>query len=245
MRKRTYHFGYIAVMFAICVSLSGCWSKKYSVSTVSGLYEEELGIYGRLMSFRVSLNPDGTYSYRYRYDMMDYSSDGNWWIEGKNVILSSFIHDNEPFQMNVCQMDTLSQTDEIIVLCSQYQYLSSKRDYQEKHIYFLRDDDTIAVNTDSMRIKCNVFPDTINMLIEIPGDLTAKSTDVVIKNAGVYQFDIKSFVLQLRHTAYIEMKKRKFKILRHDRIQDIEATNFILKKMPLIKATIDSTLLDN
>ena len=113
LRKKTVCLiSCVTMALAICASMYSCRSEKYSVSTLSGTFEEICGFY-----YRVSLNTDGTYKFHYMFDIANLSSDGNWWIEGKYVVLNSFIQNEDCFPVDVQRIDVLPQKDDVIILC--------------------------------------------------------------------------------------------------------------------------------
>lgn len=205
---------------SLCVSLYSCRSEKYSVSDLSGTFEEFWIFY-----FRVSLNPDGTFEWHYIYDIADLSSDGNWWIEGNYVILNSFIQNEECFPVEVYRVDSLPQKDDVVILCDNVAY-------QKCLMCFSTAWDSIAINSDTVRINCMKFPVTINICIkanEISGVL-CRSDNIIIKEPGIYRIETKGIFLQERPVNYIELNRRKFKILSKDSIQDVFSTNATLKR---------------
>jgi hypothetical protein len=215
----------VAVTLAVCVSVSGCLSKKYSVSTMSGLYEDYFLIYGRLMSFRISLNPDGTYMFHYMYDIADLSSDGTWWIEGRYVILNSFIQDRGCFPVDVHQVSSSPQTDGVRILCDNIAY-------QKCLMYFWADGDSIDINSDTINLYLGNFPDTINICIKAneKSGVLSKSDNIIIKAPGIYRIETTGIFLRERPLNYRELKQEKIKILSKDSIQDIFSTNATLKR---------------
>ncbi|MBQ6727217.1 MAG: hypothetical protein IJQ89_11695 [Bacteroidales bacterium] len=216
----------MTVTLAVCVSVFGCLSEKYSVSTLSGLYEENDAIYGRLMSFHISLNPDGTFEWHYTYDIADLSSDGNWWIEGRYVILNSFVQNIDCFPVDVHQVGTSPQTDGVRILCDNVAY-------QNCIMYFLTDGDSIAINSDTINLESRKFPDTINICIKAnaKSGVISKSDNIIIKAPGIYRIETTGIFLRERPLNYTELKQRKIKILSKNRIQDIFSTNIILKRI--------------
>lgn len=218
----------VTVVLIACMSVSGCLAEKYSVSTLSGLYEEYSAAYGRMLTYRISLNPDSTYIFHYMYDIADLSSDGNWWIEGDYVILNSFVQDYNCFPVDVHQIDSLPQTNDFVIRCD-------KMAYRKCFMYFLSAGDSVAINTDTISFERRSFPDTIIICIKAKaGFIVAKSDNIIIKEPGIYQVETNSVFLQERPLNYLELKKRKFKILSKDSIQDVYSTN-----ATLIRSTSD------
>lgn len=234
LRKKTVCLiSCVTMALAVCLSVSGCLSEKYSVSTISGLYEGYSTFYGRLMSYRISLNPDGTYMFHYMYDIADLSSDGYWWIEGKYVVLNSFIQNEDCFPVDVQRIDVLPQKDDVIILCD-------KVAHQKCLMYFLTDGDSVAINSDTISLCHKSFPDTINICIKAneKSGVLYKSDNIIIKTPGIYRIETKGFFLQGRPLNYLVLERRKFKILSNDSIQDIFSTNATLKRNSSDKKTL-------
>lgn len=215
----------VTIALAVYLSVSGCMSEKYSVSSLYGLYEEYSAIYGRLMSYRISLNPDGTYMFHYMYDIADMSSDGNWWIEGRYVILNSFIQDRGRFPVDVRQVGTSQQTDDVRILCDNIAY-------QKCLMYYLTAGDSITINSDTISLNCRSFPDTINICIKAneKSGVLSKSDNIIIKAPGIYRIETKGIFLREKPLNYLVLKQKKFKILSKNSIQDIFSTNATLKR---------------
>lgn len=205
---------------SLCVSMSSCLSKKYSVSTLSGTFEE-FGIF----YYRVSLNPDGTFEWHYIYDIADMSSDGNWWIEGNYLVLNSFIQNVECFPVEVYRADGLPQKDDVVILCD-------KVAYQNCLMCFSTARGSIAIDSDTISLCQSSFPDTINICIKANAisRVLSKSDDIIIKEPGIYRIETKGIFLQKRPVNYIGLDRRKFKILSKDSIQDVFSTNATLKR---------------
>lgn len=217
----------VTVAFAVCVSVSGCLSMKYSVSTLSGIFEESSILY-----YRVSLNPDGTYESHYMYDIADLSSDGNWWIEGRYVILNSFIQNKDCFPVDVYQVDDIPQKDDVVILCD-------KVAYQKCLMCFSTAGDSIAINMDTISLCYRTFPDTINICIKAnaKSGVLCKSDDIIIRGPGIYRIETKGIFLRERPLNYLPLERRKFKILSNDSIQDVFSTNATLKRTTTDKKT--------
>lgn len=211
----------MTLTLAVCVSFCSCLSEKYSISTLSGIFEESW-----IMYFRVVLNPDGTFEWHYTYDITDLSSDGNWWIEGRYVILNSFVQNKDCFPVDVHQVGTSPQTDDIVILCD-------KVAYQNCIMYFLTDGDSIAINSDTIRLDRRSFPDTIKICIEATAisGVISKSDNIIIKAPGIYRIETTGIFLRERPLNYRELKHKKIKILSKDSIQDIFSTNATLKRI--------------
>ena len=210
----------MTIALAICASMYSCRSEKYSVSTLSGTFEEKNGFY-----YSVSLNSDGTYKFHYMFEIADISSDGNWWIEGKYVVLNSFVQKEDCFPVDVQRVDVLPQSDDVIILCD-------KMAYQKCLMYFFKGGDSIAINSDTIRLDGKIFPDTINICIKAnkKSRVLSKSENVIIKEPGIYHIETKGIFLRERPVNYLVLERRKFKILSNDSIQDIFSTNATLKR---------------
>lgn len=206
---------------SFCVSFSSCLSKKYSVSTLSGTFEEIWIFY-----YRVTLNPDGTFEWHYIYDIADLSSDGNWWIEGNYVVLNSFVQNVECFPVEVYRVDSLPQKDDVVILCD-------KVAYQNSLMCFSTARDSITIDSDTVMLCQRSFPDTINIFIKenATSGVVFKSDDIIIKEPGIYRIETKGIFLQVKPVNYTELDRRKFKILSKDSIQDVFYTNATLKRI--------------
>ena len=155
------------------------------------------------------------------------SSDGNWWIDGKYVILNSFIQKEDCFPVDIYQVDSLPQKNGVVILCD-------KIAYKNCLMCFSTAGDSIAINSDTISICPRSFPDTINICIKanaISGVL-CKSDDIIIKDPGIYRIETKGIFLRQRPMNYLTLKGRKFKILNKDSIQDVFSTNATLKRIP-------------
>ena len=221
----------IVVVMAVttCVCALGCQSSKYSMSSMCGTFEIRDSVYGRLWHYSVRLNPDSTFSWRYIYDIADLDSDGKWSVQGKYVVLESYFQSFDSFPVNVHQVESLPQRDEVVILCDKYAY--NNKGYR---MSILMGDDTVAINSDTISLKCKDFPDAINIIIEVIerggiSVLYAKSEDVIIDNPGVYRIDTEGEFLHARPLNY-HPTKEKLKILNKDSIHDVFSTNAILKR---------------
>lgn len=210
----------VTVALAICASMYSCRSEKYSVSTLSGTFEEFWIYY-----FRVSLNPDGTFEWHYIFNIADLTSDGNWWIEGKYVVLNSFIQNKDCFPVDVQRVDVLPKSDDVIILCD-------KMAYQKCLMCFFKGGDSIAIDSDTIRLDGKIFPDTINICIKAnkKSGVLSKSDNIIIKEPGIYRIETKGIYLRERPLNYQVLKQEKFKILSKDSIQDIFGTNITLNR---------------
>jgi hypothetical protein len=91
---------------------------------------------------------------------------------------------------------------------------------------------SIAIDSDTISLCQSSFPDTINICIKANAisRVLSKSDDIIIKEPGIYRIETKGIFLQKRPVNYIELDRRKFKILSKDSIQDVFSTNATLKR---------------
>ena len=226
MKKISRNVLCIAIIIAIWGCVTSCKNARYCMSDICGVYEAKENIYWHLMCYHISINPDSTYSFRYQYDMADLVSDGNWWIEGRKVILKSFIQSTDTFPVDIYHVEAAHEDTEVVLICDHFAY-------KDNYMFFTIDGDTVAINSDTISFRYKYLPATINIYIEakkIANLLSsAKSDDIIIEKSGVYRINTKGYFLQERPLDYLELDRREFRIQK-DCIRDIDATNFTLKK---------------
>lgn len=216
----------VILVIALTLTIIGCSSWNYSISTIAGLYSSELSAYGRQISFTLELNPDSTYKYRYKYDKADFVSDGEWHICNNKVLLNSYIQDYNKFGIVCTCLDRISDSPEITIL-------SSKLDRNTSVFYVLKNGDTIRVDGDTLCIHNTSFPIILNLLVQPKNFYRtpyAVSENILIKFPGVYQIESRGVFLYDRPLDYIIFKDKPLKITKNSELLDFKSTNIVLKK---------------